>query len=216
MPCSCESNQPQALRSLFDPRYNMIALPFSTRYQNSNAWVLETLAGVHAVDAAIRTRAGLRHAPLKLKGYQPRTADRCFDTLWAGECSRQNVAFDDHPDDLRQAGLQRRDGRFAAGFPAREESQKCGKCPPCIEAGSRGDVSASPPAGRVRQSNARVFYHPAAAAPPPTGRPRPRLAIWNAATRMPQMPAIIGTVARSGLEKAAVRWTILENAPISG
>lgn len=96
-------HQPQALRSLFDPRYNMIAFPFSTRYQNSNAWVLETLAGVHAKDAAVRTREQAQ-AWLKLKGYQPSELQIGALTRLGGRMFKANVAFDDHPDDLRYAG----------------------------------------------------------------------------------------------------------------
>ena len=38
-----------AAARLHEPRYNMLAYPWATRYQQSNQWALETLAGAMAV-----------------------------------------------------------------------------------------------------------------------------------------------------------------------
>lgn len=95
--------QPQTLRSLFDPHYNMVAFPFSTRYQNSNAWVLETIASVQAREVPIRNRQQAQ-AWLKMTGYQPSELQIGALTRLGGRMFKANVAFDDHPDDLRYAG----------------------------------------------------------------------------------------------------------------
>ncbi|MFY3339922.1 DUF2145 domain-containing protein, partial [Achromobacter xylosoxidans] len=95
--------QPHALRSLFEPHYNMVAFPFSTRYQNSNAWVLETIASVQSRDIPVRNR-GQAQAWLKTTGYQPSELQIGALTRLGGRMFKANVAFDDHPDDLRYAG----------------------------------------------------------------------------------------------------------------
>ncbi|BEG75294.1 DUF2145 domain-containing protein [Achromobacter xylosoxidans] len=95
--------QPHALRSLFEPHYNMVAFPFSTRYQNSNAWVLETIASVQSGDIPVRDR-GQAQAWLKITGYQPSELQIGALTRLGGRMFKANVAFDDHPDDLRYAG----------------------------------------------------------------------------------------------------------------
>ena len=93
-------SQANALRATFDNRYSMIAYPFSTRYQNSNTWVLETLASVEAKDAKIDNREKAQ-AWLKLAGYQPSEMHiRPFKRL-GGRMFKANVAFDDHPNELR-------------------------------------------------------------------------------------------------------------------
>lgn len=88
------------LRSVFDSRYSMVAYPFSMRYQNSNGWVLETLASAEAKDARIGTRDQAQ-AWLKLAGYQPSEMKIGTFKRLGGRLFRANVAFDDHPDELR-------------------------------------------------------------------------------------------------------------------
>lgn len=95
--------QPKNLRSLFDPHYNMIAFPFSTRYQNSNAWVLETIVSAQAKDTPIGNREQAQ-AWLKTAGYQPSELRISALTRLGGRLFKANVAFDDHPDELRYAG----------------------------------------------------------------------------------------------------------------
>lgn len=94
--------QPKTLRSLFDPHYNMIAFPFSTRYQNSNAWVLETIVSAQAKDTPIGNREQAQ-AWLKTAGYQPSELRISALTRLGGRLFKANVAFDDHPDELRYA-----------------------------------------------------------------------------------------------------------------
>lgn len=88
---------------LHAPAYNMVAYAFSTRYQNSNQWVLETYAAASAAPGAVETReeaqAWLRGAP-----YRPITVDIPLLTRLGARLTKANIAFDDHPMDRRMAG----------------------------------------------------------------------------------------------------------------
>ncbi|QYF92220.1 DUF2145 domain-containing protein [Massilia sp. PAMC28688] len=87
---------------MHSPRYNMLAFPFSTMYQNSNQWVLETYAASSdPLAAASRTAA---QGWLKLAGYQPKAI-----RVWTGKrlgarMFTVNISFDDHPLGRRMAG----------------------------------------------------------------------------------------------------------------
>lgn len=90
----------QAPARLHGADYNMLAFPYSTKYQNSNQWVLETYA---ASEAAVEDR-GAAQSWLRQAGYAP-------DTIWVPSVKRlgarvfrANVAFDDHPLGRRIAG----------------------------------------------------------------------------------------------------------------
>ncbi len=88
---------------LHDDHYNVVAYPFSTRYQNSNQWVLETLAVAMAHDPLVDDRTGAQQW-LKQNGYRPTTLDIPATTRLGARMFRANVAFDDHPFDERMAG----------------------------------------------------------------------------------------------------------------
>lgn len=90
----------QAVARWHERRYNLVAYPWSTRYQQSNQWLLETLAGAAEPDASNRVRA---QAWLRLKGYEPTRLRLGPMTRLGARVSRANVAFDDHPDSLRFA-----------------------------------------------------------------------------------------------------------------
>lgn len=92
----------QAL-ALHEPRYNMAAYPFSTRYQNSNQWVLETLAKALAPGGRADSRAGAQ-AWLREAGYVPTTLTVGTLERLGGRMFRANIAFDDHPGEQRFAG----------------------------------------------------------------------------------------------------------------
>ena len=87
---------------LHDARYNMLAFPYATTYQNSNQWLLETYAA-SASDMPIDGRAQAQ-AWLKLAGYQPITIDIPAMTRLGARMFRANVAFDDQPFERRMAG----------------------------------------------------------------------------------------------------------------
>ncbi|HJU23357.1 MAG TPA: DUF2145 domain-containing protein [Casimicrobiaceae bacterium] len=84
-----------------EARYNLVAYPWSTRYQNSNQWALETFAGALSKDVRDRAQA---QAWLRAKAFRPATIRiGAFERL-GGELGRANIAFDDHPLDRRMAG----------------------------------------------------------------------------------------------------------------
>lgn len=88
------------LRTLFSARYNMLAYPFSSRYQNSNTWVLENLAATMINGRQLYTREQAQ-AWLQQEGYQPTQLDLGPLSRLGGRMFKANVAFDDHPDTLR-------------------------------------------------------------------------------------------------------------------
>ena len=90
-------------RRLHEPHYNMLSYVYSTRYQNSNQWVLETLAAASAPAGAVETRAEAQ-AWLKAEGYRVPTVDIPAVTRLGARMFRANVTFDDHPFDRRMAG----------------------------------------------------------------------------------------------------------------
>jgi len=80
--------------------YNMVAYPWSQRYQQSNQWALETLAMAQDPAAQDRPRA---QAWLQLQGYQP-TVLRVSPLVRLGaRMTAANIAFDDHPNEKRFA-----------------------------------------------------------------------------------------------------------------
>jgi hypothetical protein len=87
---------------LHEAHYNLVAYPWSTRYQNSNQWVLETIAAALA-DRPIVSRADAQ-AWLRTAGFRPTTIHLSALERLGGELTRANVAFDDHPLDRRMAG----------------------------------------------------------------------------------------------------------------
>jgi hypothetical protein len=92
--------QPQAMHG---DRYNVVAYPFSTEYQNSNQWLLELLAVAMANDALVDDRDSAQRW-LKQNGYRPTTLEIPATTRLGARLFRANVAFDDHPFDRRMAG----------------------------------------------------------------------------------------------------------------
>jgi hypothetical protein len=82
------------------PAYNMLAYPWSQRYQQSNQWVIETLAGAMDEGATSRHRA---QAWLQLRGYQPTVLQISAFKRLGARVSRANIAFDDHPNSERFA-----------------------------------------------------------------------------------------------------------------
>jgi hypothetical protein len=93
---------PKQLENMHQPRYSMVAYPFSTKYQNSNQWVLEVLADAMR-DAQQADRAASQ-AWLKQNGYQPSMLRIPAMQRLAGRMFKANVAFDDHPNKDRYAG----------------------------------------------------------------------------------------------------------------
>lgn len=78
--------------------YNMVSYPWSTRYQQSNQWALETLA--MAAEPGVATR-GQAQAWLRFKGYQPTTLRLGAMARLGARVSSAHIAFDDHPTERR-------------------------------------------------------------------------------------------------------------------
>jgi hypothetical protein len=89
-----------ALR-MHEPAYSMVAYPWAQRYQQSNQWVLETIATACDPPATDRERA---QAALKLRGYAPTVVRVDALTRLGARIGSANVAFDDHPGEKRWAG----------------------------------------------------------------------------------------------------------------
>lgn len=85
---------------LHHSQYSMVAYPFSTRYQNSNQWTLEVLATASARDVDLESREQAQ-GWLKLAGYEPTELKLDAFTRLGARMTRANVAFDDHPNELR-------------------------------------------------------------------------------------------------------------------
>ena len=88
---------------LHEPRYNMLSYVYSTQYQNSNQWVLETIAAALAPGGQVETRAEAQ-SWLRSRGFQPPTIEIPAAVRLGARMFRANVAFDDHPFDRRMAG----------------------------------------------------------------------------------------------------------------
>jgi hypothetical protein len=78
--------------------YNMLAYPWSTHYQQSNQWAIETLALSQEAQANTREQA---QAWLRFKGYEPTTLKLTAFTRLGARMTAANIAFDDHPNDKR-------------------------------------------------------------------------------------------------------------------
>jgi len=89
-----------ALNRWHEPRYNLLAYPWATRYQQSNQWLIETLAGAAEPQANDRPRA---QAWLQYQGFEPTRLRIDAFTRLGARMTRANVAFDDHPNSQRFA-----------------------------------------------------------------------------------------------------------------
>lgn len=89
------------LGRMHEPSYNMLAYPWSTRYQQSNQWVLEVLAS--ATDPLVYNRAQAQ-VWLRQQGYRPTTVHIPAMKRLGAQVTSGNIAFDDHPTHLRFSG----------------------------------------------------------------------------------------------------------------
>lgn len=79
-------------------RYNMLAYPWALEYQQSNQWLLETLAGAMLDEKPTRLEA---QEWLRSQGYEPAVLRLDPITRLGARLTRANVAFDDHPNEKR-------------------------------------------------------------------------------------------------------------------
>jgi hypothetical protein len=89
------------LTALHEPRYNMLAYPWSGPYQQSNQWAIETLAML--ADPSVVSRATARDW-LRSHDYRPTTLQ--IDPLkrLGARMGTAHISFDDHPFGRRMAG----------------------------------------------------------------------------------------------------------------
>ena len=81
--------------------YNMVAYAWAVRYQQSNQWVLETLAGAMEPAAATRLQA---QGWLQMRGYRPAVLRLNAMERLGARVGTAHIAFDDHPDAKRFSG----------------------------------------------------------------------------------------------------------------
>lgn len=86
--------------TLHEPRYSMVSYAWGSKYQQSNQWVLETLA-LASQGAESRAQA---QAWLRERDYQPGLLRLSTATRLGARVSMANVEFDDHPSAQRFAG----------------------------------------------------------------------------------------------------------------
>ncbi|MCC8536027.1 DUF2145 domain-containing protein [Xanthomonas axonopodis pv. poinsettiicola] len=92
---------------LHEPRYSIVAYPFSTEYQNSNQWVLEVLAVALAADTQPpQTIADRRAAQAWLRGarYHPSILHLDLRQRLGARFVAANAATTDHPGGERVSG----------------------------------------------------------------------------------------------------------------
>jgi hypothetical protein len=81
--------------SLHHKQYSVVAYVWSRKYQQSNQWLIESMAAAIEPGVTSRDRA---QAWLQFKGYQPSTLNLGPLERLGGRMGSANVAFDDHPD----------------------------------------------------------------------------------------------------------------------
>lgn len=89
--------------TLFQPKYNLIARPGSREYQNSTAWVLETLAATAPAAGDVRSRRRA-HAFATQTGFRPDIIHIPYSQRVLGGLFGSNVAFTDHSVSTRLSG----------------------------------------------------------------------------------------------------------------
>jgi len=90
----------QRIQALHTPDYNMLAYPWSTRHQQSNQWVLETVASALS---GLDSRGGVQSV-LRSQHYEPAVLEIGAFTRLGANLTRANITFDDQPMGERMAG----------------------------------------------------------------------------------------------------------------
>lgn len=90
-------------RSLHQPNYNLIAKPGSADYQNSTAWVLETLAAILPASATVNNRREA-YAFVRDDGFTPDRIHISYGKRVLGGLFSANIAFTDHGVGTRLSG----------------------------------------------------------------------------------------------------------------
>nr|WP_260844227.1 DUF2145 domain-containing protein [Stenotrophomonas rhizophila] len=93
-------------KALHEPRYSVVAYPFSDEYQNSNQWVLEVLAAAIAQsrDGTLLVRRAQVQTWLKEQMYQPSSLHIGVGKRLGARFFSANAATTDHPASERVSG----------------------------------------------------------------------------------------------------------------
>lgn len=83
---------------LHQPRYSVVSYAWGQTYQQSNQWLIETLASAAEPQVSSREQA---QAWLRFKAYEPTTLRIGPLKRLGGRLTAANVAFDDHPNEKR-------------------------------------------------------------------------------------------------------------------
>lgn len=98
-------NNKSILKQAHNPHYNLLAYPFSSKYQNSNGWLLEILTRAMAKQSNRQINSYEDFISyLKELNYQPDLLNIGMFKRLGGRMFKANVAFDDQPFDDRMAG----------------------------------------------------------------------------------------------------------------
>ncbi|MBO9651406.1 MAG: DUF2145 domain-containing protein [Variovorax sp.] len=93
-------NEPPArITRLNTASYSIVSYAWGHKYQQSNQWVVETMAG--AMEPGTIVNRDQAQAWLHFKGYEPTTLHLGPLTRLGGRLGSANVAFDDHPNEKR-------------------------------------------------------------------------------------------------------------------
>ena len=84
---------------LHSPPYSVVSYAWGNKYQQSNQWVIETLAA--AMEPKTILGREQAQAWLKYQGYEPATLKLGPLARLGGRVGSANIAFDDHPNDKR-------------------------------------------------------------------------------------------------------------------
>lgn len=88
-------------KAVFQAQYSVIARPYSQRWQNSTAWVLELIAAVLVPGPDSRVEA---FDALKRRGYDPQTIRIPYAQRLGAALFRSNIHFLEHPVSSRIGG----------------------------------------------------------------------------------------------------------------
>lgn len=170
-------------RGFHEPTYSSIAYPWSTKYQNSNGWVLELFAAAAAEPGEVRTREDAQRW-LKEKGYQPSRIHIAGGERAGARLFTPNIRFGDHPDTAWKEQLY----EINTGDSAIEFVRKF-----------------DPEARVVTQRlDARAVLAPKPVAPPPPPKSEPAKVVLAAAPPAPPAPEPVVAPASAGQSRAQV------------
>lgn len=93
------SEPPARIVRLHTAPYSVVSYAWGLKYQQSNQWAIETLAG--AMEPATIANRDQAQAWLHFKGYEPTTLRLGPLTRLGARVGSANVAFDDHPNEKR-------------------------------------------------------------------------------------------------------------------